>query len=547
MIEDILQKYSIPQRGLFFAHRANLGASPTDRNVTMVLLSVYEHDCQGQWIEAVKEICMALAKAGDSHRIELIDERAFSGSLATSPILSTDRAIVEGWAKVLPDFLATIENQEWVALDVLNRQFPSREMQATVIISAQDANDDTWYRKTIPALSQLLQVNDLKLEVTLLFLNGKDLTMTGSSTLEGCFQPDRAVRDGFYMNPIPIGTSCAVSGSAGSGTLGCRMKLRKESSTLEFGLTNYHVLRGALGATGPVCGPFRPDLVQSYGIAVSPSDHDHEATVQGMKEICNEINETHKYLSQKLEYLTENDPARPSVSKNEKLTFDKRKILEDELEVAENSARYIGRVYAASGFRTCENPRFPQLMESSDWALNWCLAQVDQPKSISPQLQHVPKLAKHVKSGDQVTQYCSISSQENYDIVKRGRTTGWTRGTTSAVPSILRISDSPLPLPALPTIQKVEFEEKWGGNPVFVQTIVGTKEVPQFIEPGDSGSVALLDQASNVSGVSAVGLCFAANAGSYASYMIPMDLVVKDIEEVTGAKVVEPRNAGEIQ
>lgn len=48
-------------------------------------------------------------------------------------------------------------------------------------------------------------------------------------------------------------------------------------------------------------------------------------------------------------------------------------------------------------------------------------------------------------------------------------------------------------------------------------------------------------------GVAVVGLGFASYSALFASYMIPMDLVIEDIEEVTRAKVVRPLYAGKVQ
>jgi hypothetical protein len=51
----------------------------------------------------------------------------------------------------------------------------------------------------------------------------------------------------------------------------------------------------------------------------------------------------------------------------------------------------------------------------------------------------------------------------------------------------------------------------------------------------------------NESGVQAVavGLKFAANEATNVSYMTPMRLVIRDIESITGAKVVQPESAAE--
>ncbi|KAF2113620.1 hypothetical protein BDV96DRAFT_601106 [Lophiotrema nucula] len=541
----VLAKYKIPEGGIWFAYRVNYGIDADDRYLTLVLLSSYEHGCQDQWVQAVKEIRRELVQAGIYWAIELIDERVFYRSLHTSPILSTDRDLIEGWSKVLPDFHTMIENRNWVSVDVFHREFPSREMQPTVIISARDANDDNSWDTTLPALHQLLQANNLKVDIVLLFLQDLKFTTTESAIAEGRTTPSSAITEGyvepdpfiskeFYMDTISMGSSCATSSSTRSGTLGGRIMLQKESSIIELGLTNYHVLGDAFIGQTPSAGPFPPDLGQSYENAVSPSDRDHETAIQSMRDSLQKAEERYKDLSEKVEYLTENDPGWGRISQHTKIASQKQELLVNELELAETSSRHIGQIYAASGFRKCENRRFLKLMQHKDWALDWCLVKVDQQKSISNRLQGVPSTAHYVRNRAEVTQYCSISAMQHYEVIKRGRTTGWTKGTLNAIDSTLRMQDYPLPIRKLPTIQGVAFKKKWGG----------TKKFLQFLQPGDAGSLILLDQALNTPGVSIVGLGFAANDDSYASYMIPMDLVIEDIERVTGAKVIEPRNAG---
>lgn len=77
-----------------------------------------------------------------------------------------------------------------------------------------------------------------------------------------------------------------------------------------------------------------------------------------------------------------------------------------QLDLAADFPCRIGHIYAASGSQTCENPRYsPE--ERNDWALDWCLVEVDQPKTISCRLPAVmPSRVHYVPREAQVTQYC---------------------------------------------------------------------------------------------------------------------------------------------
>lgn len=58
------------------------------------------------------------------------------------------------------------------------------------------------------------------------------------------------------------------------------------------------------------------------------------------------------------------------------------------------------------------------------------------------------------------------------------------------------------------------------------------KATTKFASAGDSGSLILNDDRT------IIGLLFAANPASGTGYFIPFDVIVTDIEAVTGAKVV---------
>jgi hypothetical protein len=86
-------------------HRENYETDLKNCNATLVIVSKYEHTSQSKWVEAVGEIYGILNQHGIRQTIELIDERAFSGPLPTSPVLSTDHALIHGWREGLQEFL----------------------------------------------------------------------------------------------------------------------------------------------------------------------------------------------------------------------------------------------------------------------------------------------------------------------------------------------------------------------------------------------------------------------------------------------------------
>jgi hypothetical protein len=316
--------------------------------------------------------------------------------------------------------------------------------------------------------------------------------------------------------------------------MGGKIRLSKGDSTLELALTNYHVVKDALGNLSEA-NP--PDVSPPYKDIISPSDSDHETAIHNMQAYLEILESTYTGLSEKLGLLPEDDPRWEKQSADTKDILQEIKEQKRKLERVKQHPRYLGRIYAASGFQTSGNPRVPG---QSNWALDWCLVRMNS--GISSEIQNVPSTKIPKKA--EVTQYCSFPNNVNFYVVKRGRTTDWTQGKLSAIKSTVRLDDRSLPEPAVPTNQEIRFKDQWGGEAVQVHAIIGTMEEPRFIKPGDSGSFVLLDSLTDIPGVSIIGLGFAGNEACLASYMIPMDLVVEDIERVTGGKVIEPRNAG---
>lgn len=173
-ITGVLAKHEILVHGILLAGRATDGMDPKDSDpITLVILSTYKDGCQEKWVNAVKEMRTNLVQNKIDWTIELVDRGVYYESPEIGPILSTDKDIIQGWAKVRPDFFEIIEARDWVSVEVFYRDFPSREKQPSVIICARDAGSSPWWDSTIPALKQLLQANDLNIDIVLLYSKGQ--------------------------------------------------------------------------------------------------------------------------------------------------------------------------------------------------------------------------------------------------------------------------------------------------------------------------------------------------------------------------------------
>lgn len=95
---------------------------------------------------------------------------------------------------------------------------------------------------------------------------------------------------------------------------------------------------------------------------------------------------------------------------------------------------------------------------------------------------------------------------------------------------------------------------RYSGRVALALTIVLSPKDVDFIKAGDSGSVVLLnretpgtsdDDNTATPHAAIVALGFASDSATMLSYGVPFDLVVKDIEKVTGADVKSPFFDGE--
>jgi hypothetical protein len=161
------------------------------------------------------------------------------------------------------------------------------------------------------------------------------------------------------------------------------------------------------------------------------------------------------------------------------------------------------------------------------WDMDWCLLTVSSGRALSTSLPPTNN-GVNLPLGLNVSRWSAIDPYKNYDVAKRGRTTGWTKGVITAVASLLN--------------NVVCMETETGhGKPTLCHAILNSAG-KDFAWGGDSGSLVLLDEKvpQHKSSATIVGLLCGFNQFSRVAYMIPMDLLIEDIERVTGGKVVSP-------
>ena len=111
--------------------------------------------------------------------------------------------------------------------------------------------------------------------------------------------------------------------------------------------------------------------------------------------------------------------------------------------------------------------------------------------------------------------------QPGIRVSKRGRTTGWTEDYINSIKADLNIT-------------------RKEGNKTINLTIAAwiihnSFGMGKFCDSGDSGSIIL-----NSRTTSQLGLMFGNDLYTGFDYFTPFDLVIQDIENITGGKVVKP-------
>ncbi|KAF1995045.1 hypothetical protein P154DRAFT_539047 [Amniculicola lignicola CBS 123094] len=306
----------------------------------------------------------------------------------------------------------------------------------------------------------------------------------------------------------PMGASCGRTGSDISGTLGGAVILKDRDKTRFMGLTNSYVI------------PSNKDNAGVIQVSI-PSDSDHKYAFDKRE---NNLKSAQRDVKKEDERaIVTGKPHRDVVKSQLNLST-------QELQEVKEFHQDAGHVYASSHTPWNET-------EITRWAMDWCLFETLPGKTV------LSRVEDPTGTTIQADKYASISRKDYvYDVIKRGRSSHWTKGTTSAVRSVIRLNAT-LP-PEIPG--PIQTQMRNSKDKVYCYSITAKESDQEFLKPGDSGAFILLNESFRENHGVIIGLGFAGNSASNVSYMIPMDLVIKSLVQETNCEIVQPSYIGEI-
>ncbi|KAF2729053.1 hypothetical protein EJ04DRAFT_528099 [Polyplosphaeria fusca] len=428
--------------------------------------------------------------------------------------------------RILPRITTLLSSHEWISIDCLNWYHPTHmSRHPTIVISARDTTNVSWWSKTLPNVRQVIEEAGGGFEVVLLFLNRLHMQ---TSYPQDVSSPDASILATLYNKERSMGTSCGRLGSMRSGTLGGLIVVEKDGERINLGITNCHVLLHDAGLD--LSSAIRPESMLEQLQVVSPSDEDRKSSKGSLKI---ELQAAEKKLKDlvKLYGEEELDEYQNKQLKDLKIRL---ALCDRNVALGKSRTRTIGTVYAASGYTTCLAPlrrspvHRPHL--HVPWALDWCLVQLKVGLSDKP---YNPPHDGNISENISLKKWARFDPYEDYKVLKRGRSTGWTKGHINSNRSYLNGL----------TAQMDTVEDVFNKQLVAAHCIIARpcSQKGMFIRSGDSGSMVLMDKPSPEHPGDILGLCFASNESSNVSYMIPMDLLIHSIEAVTGGKVIQPQ------
>ncbi|CAE7013112.1 hypothetical protein PTTW11_02453 [Pyrenophora teres f. teres] len=174
------------------------------------------------------------------------------------------------------------------------------------------------------------------------------------------------------------------------------------------------------------------------------------------------------------------------------------------------------------------------------FGLNWALVKLAENRGIGMSTRTTSEHDLTPTTVGVPYKYTRIEPNKTYPVLKKGRTTNWTEGTISRIGSLLNIRKDDV------NVMPVDLRGRFGetNGVMLAYGIFNGKKSGYFMESGDSGSCVMLAESGTKfadDNEIAVGLLFASNEWTRVSYMIPMDLVIQDIEDVTGHTVIVPK------
>ncbi|KAF2728206.1 hypothetical protein EJ04DRAFT_592096 [Polyplosphaeria fusca] len=178
----------------------------------------------------------------------------------------------------------------------------------------------------------------------------------------------------------------------------------------------------------------------------------------------------------------------------------------------ETSSRDLGKVVAMSH------------LEHEGWLTDWCIFKMIWPWEIDPyiSLKDGPRI--------QLNEWIPLVPGQSHQVLRRGRSSGWTTGRTNPYPSVINIRGlHPQKSDAL----------VYGVFPEFSTDSSGDAFLYSW---GDLGSPVMAEGPSPKHG-NLLGICSGINSGSQLHYITPMDVLARSVAAIMQQDMTQPKEA----
>ncbi|KAK2748870.1 hypothetical protein FQN55_004012 [Onygenales sp. PD_40] len=505
-IATILEAQRIQWRGRFYF--AYLHKPRTEPSVEDISLVVNSPQSAPSWVIALKEIRKYFMKKDIHYRIEFRNHDLLNPSTLT---ILPDNPIVDLWNEFyMEKVLAVIKNTAWQSVNVFHCGFGAtrEECPVTLIIRAWDAEQEVWWSEIIPTLRLMSPFKIRLLSTT--SITATDIDVTSSELSAKAFK-----------GRVDIGASTGIRGQKGGGTLGGMIELEfPDRSRGSFGLTNHHVvLEDTLQretANNVALPPSNQLAINGNLVMMSPAETDTAMKLQAIREDIEIRRE-----------VIDGSNGRPGFKqqveefgiKSKKHLLDKhensiKEFKETETDILKANPG-LGHVAASSGYRTVDS-------EGCSWGTDWALIKLSEDRPMENRIIDIEPDMSMGKFELDVAKFWSTKELgPGSKLAKKGKTTNWTSGTVNAIKANLRMSRKE---------SGGEFNLH-ASRDISAWVAHAPKHKRPFCSAGDNGSLVFNIDTGNV-----VGLLFSSDPDGN-GYFTPFNLVIEDIERVTGGRV----------
>lgn len=502
-LRDILEKWNVDSKYLHLVRRYHARDSP-DTSAETVVVSAKKHELDSSWLHACQEIHHLFLQHGQVRlKIEISDERALEPVFSRS-ITATD-PFIHKWQGLKGQILNILEGREWTLLSAHLRGPRNGKFAHTVVICVREDSRQNW--------------NDVR-DSIVHHLDTNDLTHTAVEIIRDSIfhYPEQAaiLDEQDWNKKAKLGGSLGMGGeSTSSFTFGGFLELQFHChhQWKRFGMTNFHSIANDHCLDDWKRHGIIPDDSRNNISIDHPSLGDHNMSMKYYEDKAADI-QTQKYYEVQRRFEGEG----PSLSRSQKANFKydtdllNRYIKTIDLanEFHQKGNQYLGRVYAASGFRITATNRI----------LDWALIEVERGRLSNneiPSAEEIPRSRRERYRPDGTVLQAATYLEADMHLCKIGRRTGFTEGRLGA----LHVAD-------LQSWSKNQ-DGSWTKARGSLHEIFPVAPPETFGDPGDSGAI-IMDRNGSFVGLY-VGGCIETGT----SYFMEASDLFHDIKDITGA------------